>query len=332
MPADKASVKELRRDRSLPHRHRGTGFHSVGSFLKSVYRITLPYSEVVNLRLLRYFTVVAEERNVGRAATRLRMTQPPLSRAIKQLETDLGVVLFERTTNGVTLTPAGEVLQAEARELLERAERVRSRVAVAGRSTSLTIGTLVDSAEQTGGRLAATFRTRHPGIDIRIREADLADPTTGLRAGLVDVALTRAPFTLSGISYQMLRSDPVGVVLRADDPLTVHETLTLGDLADRRWFQFPEGTDPIWCAYWNGDAPVGTRREGPVVRTVTECLQAVLWNGTIGLTPLVHALPEGLATVPLTDMPPSRTVVAWNTGTSNPLVRSLVEIARDIYG
>ncbi|MET4781533.1 LysR substrate-binding domain-containing protein [Glaciihabitans sp. UYNi722] len=282
-------------------------------------------------RLLRYFVAVAEERNIGRAAVRLRMTQPPLSRAIKELETDLGVALLERTSNGVSLTPAGTVLLDEARALLERADRARSRVSAAGGAASLTIGTLVDSAEQTGGRLAERFRARHPGIDIRIREADLADPTTGLRAGLVDVALTRVPFTLAGISYQTLRSDPVGVVLRADDPLAGRESLTLSDVSERRWFQFPTGTDPIWCAYWNGDAPLETRREGPVVRTVTECLQAVLWNGTIGLTPLVHALPEGLTAVRLVDMPPSRTVVAWNTGTSNPLIQSLVEIARAVY-
>ena len=66
----------------------------------------------MDLRLLRYFVAVAEERNIGRAATRLQMTQPPLSRAIKQLETDLGVLLLNRTTGGVAPTAAGEALFA----------------------------------------------------------------------------------------------------------------------------------------------------------------------------------------------------------------------------
>jgi hypothetical protein len=64
-----------------------------------------------------------------------------------------------------------------------------------------------------------------------------------------------------------------------------------------------------------------------VVRTILECVQAVLWSGTIGLTPLAHALPEGLATVPLADMPPSRLVVAWSSNDGSPLIRSLTQIA-----
>ncbi|SEG87925.1 DNA-binding transcriptional regulator, LysR family [Nonomuraea solani] len=276
----------------------------------------------MDLRSLRYFVAVAEERHFGRAAVRLHMTQPPLSRAIKQLETDLGAVLLRRSSTGVTLTPAGNALYDEARTLLEQAEQARARVAGAA---TLTIGTLADSAEQAGSRLAAAFRLRHPDVDVRIREGDFTDPTTGLRAGLVDVALTRAPFDDTGISAYELRADPVGAVLRSDDPLAARSDLRLAELADRRWFRLPEGSDPRWRAYWNGasDEP----RDGPVVRTAHECLQAVLWNGSIGLAPLGHALPEGLTCVPLTDMPPSRLVVAWNSANAGPLIRSFTAIA-----
>lgn len=86
---------------------------------------------MMDLRLLRYFVAVAEELHFGRAASRLHMSQPPLSRAIKQLEADVGAALLRRSAAGVTLTPAGAVLLREARGLLERAERVRVRVAVA---------------------------------------------------------------------------------------------------------------------------------------------------------------------------------------------------------
>jgi hypothetical protein len=68
-----------------------------------------------------------------------------------------------------------------------------------------------------------------------------------------------------------------------------------------------------------------------VVRTAHECLQAVLWNGTIGLAPLGHELPNGLTAVPLTDMPPSRLIIAWNSTSANPLIRSFAHIAADIY-
>ncbi|MFG2036569.1 LysR family transcriptional regulator [Dactylosporangium sp. NPDC048998] len=279
----------------------------------------------MELRTLRYFVAVAEELHFGRAAARLHMTQPPLSRAIKQLEADLGAVLLRRSPAGVELTPAGTALHAEARALLEQADQARARVAAAAGAGTLTIGTLADSAEQAGTRLAAAFRERHPGIEIRIREAGITDPTAGLRAGLADVALTRAPFDDSGIATRVLRADPIGVVLRADDPLAGRPALRLADLEGRRWFRFPEGTDPVWSAYWRADADP----TGPVVRTVHECLQAVLWSGTIGLTSLAHPLPEGLATVPLTDMPPSRLVVAWNAAGAGPLVRSFVRLAAD---
>ncbi len=290
----------------------------------------------MDLRSLRYFIAVAEERHVGRAAVRLHMTQPPLSRAIKALETELGTVLLHRSPIGVTLTAAGTVLYDEARTLLEQAEQVRARVGAAVGTATITIGILADSAEHAGTRLATAFRQRHPEVNVRIREADLTDPTTGLRAGLVDVALTRAPFDATEISTHVLRSDPVGVVLRTDDPLARRDTLHLRDLADRRWFQLPEGTDSLWRAYWNGTLSHGTvptdgLRDGPVVRTVHECLQAVLWNGTIGLSPLAHALPDGLTSIALADMPPSRLVVGWNSTNANPLVHSFAHLAAATY-
>ncbi|MEY9877610.1 DNA-binding transcriptional LysR family regulator [Streptacidiphilus sp. MAP12-33] len=282
----------------------------------------------MELRTLRYFVAVAEELHFGRAATRLHISQPPLSRAIKALEADLGATLFLRSTAGVALTPAGTVLLEEARAVLDRIERARLRVAAAAGTATLTLGMLTDSADPGATRLATAYRRRFPGVGIRIRETDLTDPTCGLRAGLVDVALTRGPFDDTGLTLRELRSDPVGAVLRLDDPLADRDALTLADLAGRRWFQFPADTDPLWQSYWNGGEP----REGPVVRAVQECLQAVLWNGTVGLAPLGHLPATELTIVPLADMAPSRVVVAWRHGDRNPLIRSFVEIATAAYG
>ncbi|WP_424535475.1 LysR family transcriptional regulator [Sphaerisporangium viridialbum] len=281
----------------------------------------------MELRTLRYFVAVAEELHFGRAAARLHMSQPPLSRAIKHLETDVGAVLLHRSAAGVTLTPAGAALLDEARTLLDQADRVRVRVAAAAGAATITVGILGDSTDRGATRLAAAYRRRHPVVEVRIRDTDLTDPTCGLRAGLVDVALTRGPFDETGLTVHELRADPVGAVLRADDPLARRDRLKLADLAGRRWFQFPDGTDLIWQSYWNGGEP----REGPVVRAVQECLQAVLWNGTVGMTPLGHDPPEELAVVPLIDMAPSRVVAAWNEGDVNPLIRSFVQIATAAY-
>lgn len=281
----------------------------------------------MELRTLRYFVTVAQELHFGRAAARLQMTQPPLSRAIKQLETDVGAVLLHRSASGVILTPAGAALLEEARTLLDQADRARARVAGAAGTATITVGTLGQNTDRGVARLTTWYRHRHPEVKVRIREADLTDPTCGLRAGLVDVSLTRRPFDETGLAVHELRTDPAGAVLRADDPLARRDRLTLADLAGRQWFQFPADTDTLWQTYWNGGEP----REGPVVHTIQECLQAVLWNGTVGLAPLGHEASPHLALVPVTDMPPSRMVAAWKEGDANPLIRSLVEIAITAY-
>ena len=278
----------------------------------------------MELRTLRYFLAVAEELHFGRAAARLHLSQPPLSRAIRRLESDLGATLFDRSPAGVTLTPAGAVLLDEARALLELADRARQRVAAAA---TIVVGILGDSADPGVTRLADAYRRRHPHVEVQVRETDLTDPTCGLHAGLVDVALTRAPFDETGLAVRELRADPVGALLRTDDPLAHRDTLTLADLADRRWFLFPDGTDPLWQSYWNG----GRTRQGPVVRAVHECRQAVLWNGTVGMTILNHEPPAGLTVVPVTDLPPSRVLLAWRGNDPNPLVTSFVRLATAAY-
>ncbi|MGW6913890.1 LysR substrate-binding domain-containing protein [Kitasatospora sp. NPDC054939] len=281
----------------------------------------------MELRTLRYFVAVAEELHFGRAAARLHMSQPPLSRAIKQLESGLDATLLHRSATGVTLTPAGALLLDEARGLLDRADQLRARVAAQAGPATLTVGLLGDGTDLGAVRLANAYRERHPGIEVRIRDTDLTDPTCGLRAGLVDIALTRAPFDETGLTVHGLRADPVGAVLRADDPLARRAQLEPADLAGRRWFRFPDGTDPLWWSYWNG----GELREGPVVRAVHECRQAVLWNGTVGMTPLGHDMPEGLVAVPLAGMAPSRVVAVWNENDPNPLIPSFVRIATAAY-
>lgn len=281
----------------------------------------------MELRTLRYFVAVAEELHFGRAATRLHMSQPPLSRAIKQLETEVGAKLLDRSSAGVSLTPVGAVLLDEACALLEQAVRLRVRVATAAGTATLTVGILGDSADPGATRLADAYRRRHPHVEVRVREAELTDPTCGLHSGAVDVALTRGPFDGTGLTVRGLRADPVGALLRTDDPLARRDHLELADLADRRWFVFPEGTDPLWRSYWSGGRP----REGPVVRAVRECRQAVLWNGTVGMTLLDDRPVPGLTIVPLIDMEPSRAVVAWQEGQENPLVRSFVRLALAAY-
>lgn len=297
---------------------------------KTISACPIPYGYrvLVDLRTLRYFLAVAGERHVGRAASRLFMSQPPLSRAIRQLEEELGVILFERTPKGVALTPAGTVLYEEAGALLGQADRVRSRVTAAAGTATLAVGTLADAAERVGGRLVPLFRARHPHVTVSIHESDLGDPTAGLRTGLAEVALTRTPFDDTGISMHVLRPVPVGVVMREDDPLAHLASVSSADLTGRRRVRLPGGADPVWTAYWTIGAHDDT---SPVMRTIQECLQAALWNGTSALAPVDQPLPAGLVAVPLSDRRPSELVVAWPKSERSPLVRSFVQVAENCW-
>jgi DNA-binding transcriptional LysR family regulator len=287
------------------------------------------YDAVVELRGLRYFVAVAEERHIGRAAARLNMTQPPLSRAMHRLEADLGTTLLTRTPAGVELTEAGQNLYDEARSLLDHADRVEVRVrAGAGRAT-LAVGSLADAAELVGGRIVSAFRARHPDVSVRVHEADLGDPSAGLRAGLVDVALTRLPFTDDGLRSHVLHTEPVGLVVRDDDPLAGRASVRLAELPDRRWVRLPPDTDRVWRAYWTGPGTAGDQ-DAPM-RTIQECLQAVLWDGMSALAPLDQLTPAGLVIVPVADRPPSRLVLAWPASDPSPLVRSFVRTAAEAY-
>jgi len=127
-----------------------------------------------------------------------------------------------------------------------------------------------------------------------------------------------------------VRADRIGVVVHEDDPLAQREEVTLAALTNRRWIQLPEGTDPVWCSYWTGAGP-RFDDDLPVMKTIQECLQSVLWNGTSALAPLNQSLPRGLVVVPVTDREPCQLVVAWNGTVASPLIGSFVEVAAALF-
>ncbi|MCG8927599.1 LysR family transcriptional regulator [Lentzea sp. CC55] len=283
----------------------------------------------MDLRSLGYFVAVAEELNVGRAAARLHISQPPLSRAIQQLERELGVELFTRSARGMALTRAGRTLLPEAREVLARVTSLPSLVSQVAEPRTITIGTLADSVDRAGDGLIDAFRARYPGLEIRIVESDLTDPTAGVGHGLVDVAVTRGPFGSVGVVTAEIRRDPVGVLVRDTDPLASRDRVRVEELRDRRWFRLPDITDPLWAGYWSaGRDPANTT--DTVVRTVRECVQAVLWSDAVGLAPLTISRAPGTVVVPVDGVAPSPLVVAWRQRDRRPLVQGFVDVATTI--
>ncbi|MCD6051775.1 MAG: hcaR, partial [Verrucomicrobia bacterium] len=147
----------------------------------------------MELRHLRYFQAVAEELNYSRAARRLRVAQPALSRAVKEIEVELGATLFERTRHYVRLTPAGVVLLREAGLLLERWEDALRRVrrTAAGEEGELRLGYIGPPTQPFLGRLLAEYRKRYPLVSIHLEERTPERVWEMVAKGRLSVALTR---------------------------------------------------------------------------------------------------------------------------------------------
>jgi hypothetical protein len=146
---------------------------------------------------------------------------------------------------------------------------------------------------------------------------------------VVDVALSRSPFDTTGLRTHVLVRQPIGVVVREDDPLTRLASVSVDDLGERRWVSLPEGADPAWVAYWTG--PADSAGEQLVARTVQEFLQAVLWNGMSALAPIDQVMPPGLTTVPVDDRAVNELLLAWRADDPSPLICSFVRIAAQAF-
>jgi DNA-binding transcriptional LysR family regulator len=188
----------------------------------------------MDIRHLRYFVAVAEERHFGRAAERLHMAQPPLSQAIRRLEADLGVVLLRRTTRRVELTEAGAAYLARARAILADVDEAahEARRVAAGVVGHLAIGCVGSATYSLLPALSRHLATELPGVDFAFRGEMLApDQVEALRAGEIDVALLRPPVADLSLTVTPLRRDRLVVALPADHPLASRREVQVADLA-----------------------------------------------------------------------------------------------------
>lgn len=187
----------------------------------------------MELRHLRYFVAVAEERHFGRAAARLHMAQPPLSQQIKALEAELGVQLLRRTTRKVDLTDAGEAYLQRARALLAGVDEAgfEARLVAAGTIGRLTIGCVGSATYSLLPRLVRGLGAELPGIDFAFQgEMLVPDQVRSLGDGTVDIALLRPPIHDASLTIEVLRHDRLVVALAADHPLATRERLRVADL------------------------------------------------------------------------------------------------------
>ncbi|EMB2852067.1 MULTISPECIES: LysR family transcriptional regulator [Pseudomonadaceae] len=187
----------------------------------------------MELRHLRCFVALAEELHFTRAAERLHIEQPPLSRAIKELEDDLGVVLFERNRRGTVLTEAGATFLQGVRRVFAVLKQAQENVqaVAAGLSGSLRIAVSDGAIDPRLSALLARCREEEPEIEIRLSEVPLADQLRGLRSGDFSIGFAHTAEVGDGIVTEPLWHDPLVVAVPARHPLLSHKAVPLHQLA-----------------------------------------------------------------------------------------------------
>ncbi|MGE8495911.1 MAG: LysR family transcriptional regulator [Pseudomonas sp.] len=187
------------------------------------------------LSQLRCFTTVATELNFRRAAQRLNMTQPPLSRQIQLLEHSLGVSLFNRSTRSVTLTAAGRAFFVEAQALLEHAQNAVSaaqRIAQ-GDAGSIAISFIATAVHDFLPQVVTWARQAHPGLTVALHEMNTFDQFEALRTRRIDLGIVRTPITQHGLLNECLLREPFVLAIPADHPLATATRLDVSALAEQ---------------------------------------------------------------------------------------------------
>jgi DNA-binding transcriptional LysR family regulator len=202
----------------------------------------------MDLRHLRYFVAVAEERHFTRAAERLGIQQPPLSMQIRQLEQEMGTALFRRLTRGVELTDAGELLLEEARGILEQVARAKANVQSRARGETGHIHVGFAGATYFQPQVPAliqTFRTLYPNVRISPEESNTPHLIEALHRGAVDVAFVRPALRAEdGIAIQPVVEEKMTIVLQANHRHAGRRSVPLSALAQERLILFPRPIGP----------------------------------------------------------------------------------------
>ncbi|MEU1535867.1 LysR family transcriptional regulator [Streptomyces fagopyri] len=283
--------------------------------------------DTLETRELRYFTAVAEELHFGRAAERLGIAQPPLSRAIQQLERRLGVRLLERNRRGVSLTGAGEVLLHEGRAALDATAAAARRTRRAGGADSpdgarnrLVLSVKAAAFHELLQKLLDAYAAEPDAAEIEVLPSGTCEQEEMLRDGRADVALMHAPYnSLAGFDSEELATEGQIAILPSGHPLAAHRTLSLADISN---------VPGLPLARWprHGTYPPGP---GPEVHDQTQLAQLIALGRTMAVFPdsaRAWLWAEHTA-VPLTDAPPVVTHIAWPPHSRSLAVAGLIRTA-----
>jgi DNA-binding transcriptional LysR family regulator len=290
----------------------------------------------IELRHLRYFVAVAEERHFGRASERLVISQPALSETVQQLERRLAVTLLDRSNPRRTvLTPAGEALLDEARAVLARLDAAVRVTRCAGRNPAapLRVGFLDGEPSPLVQQTLHAVRRERPDVAILPRRLLWSQMQDAVRDDLVDAAFTRLPIDLTGLRAITILHEPRYVMLSADHPLTTREAVSIAELADLPVVA-NVGAPPVWSDFWQvNPRPDGSPApQGPLVHNLDEGFEAIALGGCCGffpesMLPAVRARPD-LGHARVTDIDGCELAVVVHAGEpASPGLSAFIDVA-----
>jgi DNA-binding transcriptional LysR family regulator len=289
----------------------------------------------MELRALRYFSVLAEELHFGRAARRLAITQPPLSHAIAKLEAELEVRLFERTRRQVRLTHAGAVFLAEARATLARAAQgvELAQRAQRGEVGRLSVGYLAATAYTLLPLVLRDFRRRFPGVKLELRELTIPQQHAALLGGDIEVGLLRPPVRQAELDSETILAEPFVLALPSRHPLCILRRVPMKRLAGEPFVMFPRQPGLVFH-----DLVMGfCLRSGFTPRVAQEAYQTHTVVGLVSAGVGVALVPASTQKIGLAGVayravreatPASRTAVAWRRADASPVVAAFLDVAR----
>ena len=294
--------------------------------------------EEIELRHLRYFLAVAETLHFSKAAERLGMAQPPLSQQIKRLEQLLGHRLFDRTTRGVSLTLAGQLLAERSRSTLEKIHDDLAQVRRLGRGEEGTLTVGFSGSVMFTGLPAAieSYRRRYPKVELRLRELVTSAQIGALLEGTLDLAFLRDGDPTPGIELTTLLKERYVAVLPTAHPLVRKRALRVKDLRDEPFLLFARRMGPlafdrtIACCEAHGFRP-NIVQDAPQWPTLVSLVAAGLG---VSLAPACVANITIPGTVYRDVNAPCRTTIdlGVKAGSTNILARNFVGQAAACYG
>ncbi|MCI2403614.1 MULTISPECIES: LysR family transcriptional regulator [Serratia] len=274
----------------------------------------------MELRHLRYFIAVAEEQNFSRAAERLHISQPPLSRQIQQLEASLGVRLFKRGSRPLVLTAAGRFLYGHALQFLAQSLELKTMTQRVGQvERPLSLGFVASTLYDILPQLIRRFRTAHPEVGLSLHEMTTLEQIRALKEGKIDVGFGRIRHEDMHIRRIILREEPLMAALAADHPLARSEGLTLRALQAETLIVYPQTPRPSFA-----DQVLATFRDRALVpRKIMEVRELQVALGLV-------AAGEGIALVPHCLHSLKRPDVVYNALNEQRLVSPIIMSIRQL--